>query len=408
MPTVVGDLIMGFRSQATDLPQLYPPPTGTPTAVDGGAASIPAGNYYIVFTILTAWGETTVSPEFLLTLGVGLHSIVVTLPTTLPNGATAFRVYLGTTPGGENQYIQTTGTTVTFTDLISNVVATPPSRNRAWLPDTDGYQLSAQSAFQWLTEAMEQAASICGGVPDITGIPTVNQQMSYVVSGQWNKLTNAFFDGYPVGFPSKNDVFRRTNNPGIVGSLLVNVVADRLIVECYPPANRTSGSTTTTATMTAASTSVTLAASNFVLGFGLASIGSEIVYYDSNASGVLSGLVRGIGGTRPVAHGSGETVQELNLYLAGMSVPRAYVPGDSAITLQLPPGWSPLLQKFMLSKFRSAERNTQEATSLLQEFQQGFDRIASSKQILGPVQINPGIYGGVELFPGGPFGIINQ
>lgn len=109
-----------------------PVQTAPSTATTGG--SIAAGTYYGKITYTNANGETIGSNE---------QSIVTTGATSTitwnwgapPAGATNSKVYVGTTPGGENvvQTVAAPAATVTMT-VLPGTAGTPPAANTAMVP----------------------------------------------------------------------------------------------------------------------------------------------------------------------------------------------------------------------------------------------------------------------------------
>ncbi|HYR17642.1 MAG TPA: sialidase family protein, partial [Mycobacterium sp.] len=102
-----------------------------------GVGSLAAGTYFYEVTALTPTGETVASKEVSAVLtGVG----EVMLGWTAVPGATGYRIYRGTTTGGENLYIAPTGTLVNFTDdnTDTHTPGSPPSSSAARVTKTSG------------------------------------------------------------------------------------------------------------------------------------------------------------------------------------------------------------------------------------------------------------------------------
>lgn len=389
---LVGEIILGSRELFTDLPiGRLNPPSGLTAAAFGSGATIPSGTYDVEVTYSNQFGET---------LAEDLGAVVITLGQairvtgSLPPGVTKVRMYFSLanlTPG----YLD--GTSLPLTATASGIPGSVPVRNTAYLPDTDGNALSVSGWYRWLNDGLNLASTICDGLPDFAAVGTDSGQPAYVFPGTWNKVGLCWYDGYPVAVDSKNNVFRRNNIPGIVGNLSLIQSTDRLIVECWPQPSRTSGRTTTTANMSATDSSVTLAASNFVIGFGLAQIGDELVYFAQNGSLTMSGLTRGMAGTIPTAWPSGTAVTELNLMVTGTRAPRGYSVGMAGSTFYLPPGWEDAIQTYLISRFRKGEQQTQEAQALLNEFTAKVQKLSATKIIAGPRQIPSSRGSGVEI-----------
>lgn len=398
----VGDVILSGRELMTDLPQTLPAPTLT--GFTNPAGGFPVGTYYVVATLLTIWGgETSISNELLVSVAAfQTFTLAYTLPgssggTTPPSWVTGMRVYYGSSPGAENQYFTIplasingsfTPPTAPFTTTVQN----PPSRSSAYNPDTDGAAVSVGAIYRWLNQGLKWAAAKNrGGLPDFGAVGTVNGQPNYVLPGYWRKIDSAWFDGYPLGLLSKNNVYRRNPVPGYSGMLIVFQATDRLMVEAWPQPNRTSGQSTLSAPMTATDTVANLAStSGYVLGFGMTQIDSEIVNFAAINGNQLTGLQRGMCGTVPAAHSTSAPTTELNLMIAGYRVPSTtYAVGQAATTFYLPPGWDEALSKYLLYRFRKAEQDEQGASTALKEAEGLLTDLSANRIIAGPRQIQP-------------------
>jgi hypothetical protein len=242
-----------------------------------------------------------------------------------------------------------------------------------------------------MNEGLRWAASKNrGGLPDFGAVGTSSGQPNYTLPGYWKKIDTAWYDGYPLGLLSKNNVYRRNPVTGYSGMLVVFQATDRLMVEAWPQPSRTSARTTLAIPMTATDNFALLTSTaNYVLGFGLTQIGSEIVNFAAKSGNNLTGLQRGMSGTVPSAHSAGEAVTELNLEVSGYRVPSTYSVGSALSTFYLPPGWEDAIRDYILYRFRKAEQDEQGAKSFLQEATQKLSDLSANRIIAGPRQISP-------------------
>ena len=103
-------------------------PTINTPSYSGG--SLPAGNYFVVFTWYTATGTVTqVSPESTAQLTATGNLQVAPPSSGLPAGAVGMNVYIGTTSAGETYQGQTTGTSVYTQSAALASGSNPPSSN---------------------------------------------------------------------------------------------------------------------------------------------------------------------------------------------------------------------------------------------------------------------------------------
>ncbi|MCA9969625.1 MAG: hypothetical protein KC425_05380, partial [Anaerolineales bacterium] len=88
--------------------EMAPPAVVTATAVSGG--SLPSGAYYFKIVAAGGGGATVGSAEAACTVD-GVTTNLCRLDWTAVSGATAYRVYKGSTPGGQDRYQTSTDTT---------------------------------------------------------------------------------------------------------------------------------------------------------------------------------------------------------------------------------------------------------------------------------------------------------
>jgi hypothetical protein len=185
----------------------------------------------------------------------------------------------------------------------------------------------------------------------------------YVIPGQWLKITDVWYGGYWIKGGNRAEYFRRnTVTSNVLQMVTISVTGGQQVMEVSYQPDRASGVTVTNANVTATANSVGIAnISAFLLPFGFAQIGTEIVAYSKLQGTTMSGLIRGLGNTVAQAWASGTVVNELSLFWNGRRVFNdAYYPGQSGTTLPVPVGWVPILEDYMLAQAKKAEQNLQE------------------------------------------------
>lgn len=411
--SLVGDALMALREQASDPPSALPAPTSvvvTP-APTGGAT------YYFTATQLTPWGESPASTEVAqANCAVGS---TFTVTGNCSFAATAIRIYFSlSAAGGEDRYYEykiPAGGIGAFSIpfSLSTVGITQgfaPTRSSAWLPDTDGTALSAAALYRWINESLDYICGLTDGIRDVTGIPSTAGQAQYQPISNWRKISAGFFDGWPITFGNKSDIFRRSNVVGISGTAVMNQDSVVQQVELYPQSSRTSGNGTLNGNLSVSALSVpyTPGSSGWVLGFGLALIGpypadpsaSEIIYYSGNASNSLSPVTRGMGGTIAQAWPSGTPVSEANIYLSGLRYPLHYSRGQATIQLNLPPAWIDALKDCLEARFRGAEQDLEGQSALLKQVQEKCLSIKGNREVMSPRRVQVGGVTGPETVQG--------
>lgn len=406
--SLVGNIIMGCRNAAVDVPQglLTPPAAELAAALFATSVGVtlPVANYYVKLTYRTVWGgETSAGPETGPLAVDATHGIQIT--GSLPLGVSAVVAYIGTAFGAETFAFVSTSLPLQITSIAGGYPAAPPLRNRAYLPDTDGAALSATAIFDWLNDGLKEASAKCGGgMPDMSGVASVAGQGLYQLQGSWWRCLKAWYDGYPMSISGSDVIFRKNKVTGNYSmGFFVAEVQDRVLIEAWPQPSRTSGQMTLTNAITATQTgniAVTAGASQFVLGFGLAQIGTEIVYYSNLPAGQITVVARGMGGTIPQAWPANTPVLELNLMFIGLRNAPIYSVGQSSLTLNVPPGWEPALSAYMRYRFKQAEKDYKGAQAEYKQFSDTIAGLPLNKPVGGPRQIQIGGSRGVETMSG--------
>lgn len=415
---LIGDVIVGARELFPDLPRGLSLSSNISIAAaqTAIASTLPPGQYYLIFCFTNQWGQTLGTAEFGPISVDAAHSIQVTGPliSAVP-GATAANIYFGIGQGGENQFVSVTALPVTIS--APGVPGLPPTRNTSFYPDADGQRISAFTLYRWLNTALEQASKIVGGIPDMTGLPTVNTQAMYQVPGLWTKFDHGWWDGYIIALGGRDTLFYRNVVPGVVRIGVLQQSADRIIVELQPQPNR-SGAVTTLANPAAATdTTLTLTdVSGFKLPFGMLLLGSisgayEVVAFSTISASVLGGVQRGLGGTVPQSWLAGAAASESNLRLAGLRVFNnpTYQVGMAALNLPIPAGWRDPIIDYLVGRFREATNNLQEYRAKMQSFEKALrDNARGNKLVAGPRQVGTPGSGGMDTWPSADhtFGII--
>lgn len=417
--TLVGDIILGARELINDLPQVLSPPGNEMQVLSGCSPQVitlPPGSYYVALTYrpgsaATPWGETTPSTVWGPIAVDAVNSIQVT--GSIPAGVGSVAAYFGTDSSHLNSVV--TFSTTPFEIVSAGALSAPPIRNSAYLPDADGRSITAAALYRWLNEGMDQASTICYGLPDFGAVATVNGQPIYPVQGRWTKLSNGWYDGYPLFLGRQTDVFRRNIVTGTVGTILLYQSNNRFVVEVWPQPSRTAGTAYTTVDVGSFDSAIPIqldGGNRWTIGFGLCSLSTpddpnyEIVQFARNDSLQLYGVTRGMQGTIPYPWPAGTLVTELNLMWAGQRVPTGYRLGDSTSTFYLPAGWADAMETYILARFKKAEQQYQEATVLQKEFTAKVQHLMATRIIVGPRQIQVYAGRGSETFPGlgSPFG----
>jgi hypothetical protein len=374
------------------MPQTLVNPTSA-VAVVAGASTLPAGTYRCVVTQTNNWGETLGATEV---SGLVVSGNVIQVTSALVPGATTIRAYL-TLPGGaagtECQYATSTVSPFIISAPPTGVGA-PPDRNTAWNPDSDSDFVSAGAMYRWLNNGLAKISRHTGGLRDYGGMQSILNQPIYQIPGQWNAITDVWYDGYWMMGADKGYFFRRNSvTSQVLSSATISIQNNQQYMEVYPQPARTSSTTTLAFPMAANDVNATLTdASGFVLPFGFMKVDSEIMAYSSINGNSMIGLIpRGLGGTGAVAHLAGAQVLELNLFFAGRrQMLTQYVPGNSGLLLPTPSGWELLLINYLAGRAKLVEHDAQSFQAFDNDMEKMIKNWAeTNKGVLKRRQIGP-------------------
>jgi hypothetical protein len=372
---------------------------------------------YLKATQSTLWGETAATVEQSVTNAAAFNVVATIAVSYLASFA---RIYFSLVPGGEDQYIEFAITTPTNSVSIAiNGTSTPiqnfpPNISRAFVPDSDGNILSAALVYRWLNDGLKLIGQMTGGIRDITAVPSTQGTAQYALVGQWRRIDNNFYDGYPVAAGTKQQVFRHSNVTGLSGVIVVNTSSDRQIVELWPQPDRTSGQAILSdpAAITDTSITVMFGANGFVLGFGLILIGTypptalvgpgscELVYYSQLSGTTISALTRGLGGTQPQAWPAMTPVYECNVYMTGLRMPQLYQKGQANFLFTCPPAFEDAIRTYLTHRFKLAEQDDAGAKAEFDRMTKLCMDIKGMQQPNGPRQVQVGGGGGTEICVG--------
>lgn len=395
----IGQLITSVRGKIPDISGLTvlgvpPTPTATATTAFTGAL-VPTTTYFMVMTFVFPWGETLPSAEISATLGLTQNAISIT-NIVAPQSVVGVKIYIGSS-GNETtvEFIPITpipGVTATaLVDGQNTASQTPPTRSTAYEPDSDGNMFGAGTLYDWLNNGLNKLSHAVGGILDYCGVTTQSGQGLYTIPGQWLKITDVWYGGYWIKGGNRAEYFRRnTVTSNVLQMVTISVTGGQQVMEVSYQPDRNSGVTTTTGNVTATANAVGIANTlAFLLPFGFAQIGSEIVAYSSLTGGMIGGLIRGLGNTTAQAWPSGTVVQELSLFWNGRRVfNNPYYTGQSTTILPIPIGWVPILEDYMLAQAKKAEQDLASWEKLEgSAFQQAQAWMYANRGIVSRVQV---------------------
>ena len=387
MAILVGDPIMKMRALAPDPCGTLPVPTQVSLAVAAGGV-LPAQTVYVVQTWSTPWGESAPSVEQPVDLSAGNQTIIAT--STMIPGATKARVYIGTQPGQQSQYLEqdlsniAVGSPIVITvDGTTTGASIPPQINRAYLPDSDGGFASAAMAFSWLNQALRQMIINLGGIPDISGVAWPSGAAWQVLNNRWTEITNLWWSGWWQVVGKQASTWLQSPVQSTPGYMTPWSSAGQDIIGLWPQPGAGPPTTLLAAPMGVTDTSFTCTLGG-LLDFkspGLVEIDNEMILVSipDPTNTIYGGCLRGIGGTIATTHKVGATVTQMIVMFTGNRLPPEFIPGAAYAGLQLPAGWDAPLDLFLLAKYKDKEQDGQGADAKMQEFNALVEQIRSSR-----------------------------
>ena len=246
-------------------------------------------------------------------------------------------------------------------------------------PDADGGITRASSLYRWLDAGVRVVAQKTQWtVTDWTAVQLVQSQPFYSLDSKWHRAEYGFVNLWPVEFiPETATIYPTRASSSQPLWATWHRHTDHLEVGCYPVINASDPVTTLTVNMDAVTTSpISVSSTIGFLTRGWIQIDSELMVYQTVASSTsVSVITRAQAGTTAAAHTAGADVSHLGFWIYGRRVPTAIV--NSTSVVELPSGWTNLLETYLLAHVRRSENEHGEARALMKEFTEGCAAIAA-------------------------------
>jgi len=423
----VGDLIIGVRELIPDLPRTLPPLSTSLFDIFadniGGfsppISAMPTGTYSVVVTAVNRWGETQPSSPVTVIVAAGqtiLCNYALGLSqSSLPFGTTGIKLYWALQGQPYLQFVLSLSLALPASNVVwvngifPTQPGTPATRATAFYPDSDGPRFSAYTLYRWLNEALVTASSLANGIQDMSGIPAVASQGQYYIPGNWKKVWDLWFNGFPVALAGAKDMFYRNVLTGISFLAIVQYNAERMVLELQPQPNQTGGSTTLASPVAVGDTTITVVSTaGIILALGMLQVGSEIMAYSNVSGNQFNGISRGMGGTVESAWPAGTPVNECNIRFTGQRLfTTPFTVGQSASAINVPPEWQMPLQDYMLNKANQGEQSSAEYQSKIKQFSDFIKASCKNNtQVAGPRQVGGTSMPGDSYPTAGGWGVI--
>ncbi len=141
----------------------------------------------------------------------------------------------------------------------------------------------------------------------------------------------------------------------------------------YPTIAASDPTSTLSGSLTASSTSLSVASVSNFLSFGFVQIDNEILQYQTITGTTLSALLRGCCGTTAASHSSGATVQHLGFWGKGPRMPLEIAATTDIV--ELPLAWQHLVELYVLQRCARAQQELAGAKEYGAEYSQQMELI---------------------------------
>jgi hypothetical protein len=226
-PNVAPPALPTFPSNLTSAPSpgggtvTYPQQCNPPTLAATTGGALANGTYYYTVTALDGWGEST-EAEGAIQLSGAQNAVSVSWSTI--TGAAKYRVYRGTSSGGENVYYETT--TTSYTDLgAAGTTATPPGGVANW-PGLEPPPGSFSNPNNYGANDLNAGTNYCYVITALGSWGESAGGPACYTAGNGNKKSIAMsWSAYPFGTPSNYRIYagRPVATGGAANSLLGTV-----------------------------------------------------------------------------------------------------------------------------------------------------------------------------------------
>lgn len=236
------------------------------------------------------------------------------------------------------------------------------------LPTTDGGLFRAQTLYRFLNDATKALTQKMDWVvQDWTAFSLTAHLPTYTLNEKWTTIDEVFVNGFRLSRLAEGGMVWPTaveSNQGL--SYALHHITGQYNIRLFPAPTTVDLSTTLSTTITSSSTSITVASATSFLATGFIQVESELIQYYNISGSVLSGLVRGVGGTTAAAHTSGVAVLHCACWVKGARMPNEITIATDLV--EVPSAFQYPLQLYVLSRCRASEQEFGESARLMQEF----------------------------------------
>jgi len=236
------------------------------------------------------------------------------------------------------------------------------------LPTTDGGLFRAQTLYRFLNDGVKALAQKTSWVvDDWTAVAVTNHIPTYDINGQWHSFDEVFLNGWRLGRAAEGYLlWPQTVETGQSVVYALHNTTDHWNLRLFPAPNFSDPTPTLNGALSSSSTTIVVSSATGFMPYGFVLIDTELIQYYNLSGTTLTGLVRGVGGTKAASHSNGVTVTHEACWVKGVRTPNEIA--ISTDIVEVPPAFQYPLQLYVLSRCRQSENEYAEAAKLMQEF----------------------------------------
>lgn len=267
------------------------------------------------------------------------------------------------------------------------------------LPATDGGLFRSQTLLAWLNRAVKDVARRTGWcVVDWFACQLVIGQPVVALDQKWMQLTSANANQWQLS--RLNEAYTISpsrpsgSQPFWFGS---HKQTDHMEFYVYPTISASDPTSTLSAGISAAVTSLQVASVTRFLSFGFVQIDNEILQYQTITGTTLSALLRGCCGTTAATHSLGATVQHLGFWGKGPRMPLEITAATDIV--ELPLAWQHLVELYVLERCARAQSDFAAAGVYHQGYSEQMEMILADPGWRPSQGVQIPAYGGAIMGP---------
>lgn len=229
---LVGELIVRARNAASD-PCFAMQQPFAPSLSTAGAGTL-TGTLYGMLTWLNQFGETIASNEMSIA-GLSSNRVEIGL-VEVPLAATSGRFYYSMVSGREEQYVVVNVTGLNYIGAVGQtaLVGVPPYKPSAFLPDSDGDQISAFEIYRWINAGLTKLGRLAGGILDQTGVAMPANNAEVPIPGFWLRFIAVWHNGWLTLPEQQNYTWLQAPVSGIPGIVTLWKCSAEQVVGTWP------------------------------------------------------------------------------------------------------------------------------------------------------------------------------